>query len=115
MNFKPLIPVEGQNHDSSPDNLDVLLSAFFRSEMPSRWPAFQRSEQQAVPAGRRRSFLKRSRLALAASLALLVGGYWVLSGAMPSQGPLIRLFKPEAKRPALQQHNNQSAVHDAPR
>jgi len=62
------------------DDLDGLLSAFFRNELPSPWPEAPRVEETPVilrPAQARRSSL-RSRLALAASVALLVSGPWFL-------------------------------------
>jgi hypothetical protein len=63
----------------SKDNLDDLLRAFFQAEMPSPWPSLEAPEHQPVllpAAGRTWGMapLKRSRLALAASVALLVGG-----------------------------------------
>ena len=67
------------------DGLDRLLSDFFRSEMPDPWPEPELPEEQhtlslpARPAPHRRGLL-RSRFALAASIALLVGGSWLLSG-----------------------------------
>jgi len=63
------------------DDLDGLLSAFFRAELPSPWPEAPRMEETPVilrPAPARKSSL-RSRLALAASVALLVSGPWFLS------------------------------------
>jgi hypothetical protein len=68
------------------DGLDRLLSDFFRSEMPDPWPEPELPEQQPTlalpdrPIPRPRGLL-RSRFALAASVALLVGGSWLLSGA----------------------------------
>jgi len=67
------------------DDLDGLLSAFFRSEMPSPWPGSPVPEEAPVilrprPVQTRRSSF-RSRLALAASVALLISGSWLLSGS----------------------------------
>jgi hypothetical protein len=69
----------------SKDNLDDLLRAFFQAEMPSPWPTLEAPEHQPVllPATRRTwgmAPLKRSRLALAASVALLVGGSLFMAG-----------------------------------
>jgi len=76
-------------------NLDHVLEAFFRSEMPNPWPAFQPPLSRASrlpfpesPTPARLPFtapappprtsaggsLVRSRLALAASVAILIGG-----------------------------------------
>jgi hypothetical protein len=69
------------------DDLDGLLSAFFRAQMPHPWPESKSPDEQPLlplsaatrPAVRPRSAL-RSRLALAASVALFLAGPWVLSG-----------------------------------
>src|SRR4051812_17386359 len=87
------------------DDLDALLTAFFRKEMPAPWPAFRpplaradapppaSSNGRAHPApptigparprplGGPRSFW-RSRLALAASLVLLLGAAWFVPGLL---------------------------------
>lgn len=67
------------------DDLDGLLKSFFRSEMPNPWPDAPHAEEAPVilavgPMPKRRSFAS-SRFALAASVALLVGGAWLLGGA----------------------------------
>jgi len=66
----------------SGDDLDGLLSAYFRAEMPDPWPAVvvpeEAPELLPLPMPARRS-LFRSRLALAASVALLLVGPWMLS------------------------------------
>jgi len=68
------------------DDLDRLLSDFFNAELPSPWPEPKLSEEQPNPilsvpgrrpAPRRRSVV-RSRFALAASVALLLLGGWLL-------------------------------------
>lgn len=62
----------------SPDELDAMLRAFYRSEMPHPWP------EAACGRLRRdhgRSSWWNSRLALAASIALLLLGSLLLSGA----------------------------------
>src|SRR5262249_25292434 len=65
------------------DDVDRLLSDFFRAELPSPWPGAPVSDEQLLPLSarpiRRWSGL-RSRLALAASVALLLVGGWFLSG-----------------------------------
>ena len=67
-----------------PDELDALLHAFFRSEMPDPWPQLKAPvtvpaslEEKAPPSWWSRS---RSRFALAASVALLMLTCWWLSG-----------------------------------
>ncbi len=70
--------------DPSPDDLDRLLGAFFRAEVPSPWP--RPKALAAVPAApaRRARTLRQSRLALAASVAALLVGGWYLSARRPS-------------------------------
>jgi hypothetical protein len=75
------------------DELDGLLSAYFRAEMPNPWPAVAVPETSegskapvvldlpAEPAPQEPSWsLFRSRLALAASVALLIAGSFFLGG-----------------------------------
>ena len=70
--------------------LDGLLRTFFRSEMPDPWPGLKAPiEAKFPPARPRRWHSIRGKLALAASVALLMVGSWCLSGSTPdySQGP----------------------------
>jgi hypothetical protein len=74
---------------SRPGDLDAWLSAFFRSEMPDPWPSFQppaeRKAPPTLPAPRKapgRWPLFRSRLALAASVGLLVLSGLALPGRL---------------------------------
>jgi len=81
------------------DDLDQLLGDFFRSEMPDPWPAapVPLSRVLSLPPRPRswRLRLTRSRLALVASVAVLLGGALLLGGlspvppnsTMPSLGP----------------------------
>ncbi|MBL8797324.1 MAG: hypothetical protein JNM56_25710 [Planctomycetia bacterium] len=65
----------------TPDDLDGLLRSFFRSEMPDPWPTMKAPAAETPTLGWwSRS---RSRLALAASVALLLIGSWLLSGSAP--------------------------------
>jgi hypothetical protein len=82
-----LSPPTAANGHAGGDNLDDLLRAFFRAEMPSPWPKAPPTPSRPalrllpVPAAapRRPRVLTRSRLALAASVALMLGGAWFLS------------------------------------
>jgi len=92
-----------------PDDVDDLLRAFFKAQMPKSWPA------PDVPASRRAASLPvarpvkgwplmRSRLAVAASVALLVGGSLLLAEAFQGRpngpaGPTITNGKAEALNP----------------
>jgi hypothetical protein len=85
------------------DDLDGLLRAFFQAEMPHPWPALKAppSSHTAPPAPPRRS-LFRSRLALAASVALLVTGALALPGRFTGPtGGLGKLPPGEARRHPL--------------
>lgn len=66
---------------SEGEPLDALLGAFFRTEMPSPWPAFRRPARSRLSfdqaqASRRPAYA--GRLALAASVGLLFVGSWLL-------------------------------------
>jgi len=64
------------------DGLDRLIAAYFRAEMPANWPAAPQpwAEKPHVAADNHISPARRSRWALAASVAILIGGCWYLSG-----------------------------------
>jgi hypothetical protein len=71
-----------------PDDLDGLLRAFYRKEMPSRWPAPPVPPAPTLPYRRpnpSNRALFRSRLALAASVALLLLGSLFVGGKV---GPI---------------------------
>jgi hypothetical protein len=73
------------------DEIDRLLRAFYRAELPSPWPELK---LPALPAARpavRRSLLP-SRLALAASVLLLVLGSWLLADSF--RGYPLRTVEP---------------------
>jgi len=67
-------------HSQPGDELDGLLRKFFKSQLPHPWPAPQVpssvTPSQLRPASGRS--LTRSRWALAASVALLLFGSWLL-------------------------------------
>jgi hypothetical protein len=68
------------------DDLDGLLRAYFQAEMPDPWPSFEApAPRNGVlpfrrPQHTRRFNLWRSRLALAASILLLIAGALFLFG-----------------------------------
>jgi len=84
--------------DRSPNELDRLLQGFFREEMPEPWPAWSPPVAEPVaPAvlGRRRWVALRRRLAVAASVALILVTYLMLSWAFPGSSGSSRLpFEP---------------------
>lgn len=56
--------------------IDEALREFFHKEMPNPWPSWQRPPAPVSPPGRH---VWRSRLALAASVALLLLSHWTLT------------------------------------
>jgi hypothetical protein len=86
----------------SGDDLDGLLRAFYRAEMPHPWPELEPPAFTSVPSSRLAFWrgIKRSHLALAASVALLIGGSLLFSGKLPSisrvtEGPTTANRDPE--------------------
>jgi len=79
------------------DNLDNLLRSYFQAEMPNPWPTMEapaprRKVAPERPASRGFGTLVRSRLALAASVALLLTGPLFLSSALrDNSAPSARL------------------------
>jgi hypothetical protein len=72
------------------DDLDGLLRAFYRKEMPVRWPAAPVPPARTLPFRRPtpRGSLLRSRFALAASVALLVLGSLFASSKVAPDRPV---------------------------
>jgi hypothetical protein len=66
----------------SPDDLDRRLGAFFRGEVPTPWPTLRAPVRTPAPV-RGTGTLPAGRLALAASVAVLLVGGWLLSGRLP--------------------------------
>jgi hypothetical protein len=81
--------------NGAPDEVDRLLRAFYKAEMPEPWPAAPATAPRTVlPFGRplARRPLLRARLALAASVALIASGALLIprlfhDGGPASQGP----------------------------
>jgi hypothetical protein len=100
-----LAPPLSTGEGPPPDDVEVLLRAYFRSEMPDPWPAppLVRSIPALAPAGPIRSGSGRSRLALAASVALLVAGTLAVPHAtQPAAEPIeLRMLPGEATRVRL--------------
>lgn len=103
---------------TQPDDVDVLLRDWFQSQMPKPWPAspLSRGLRPTVLPFRRpepRYYRPmRSRLALAASVAVLALGGWLIAGRVstpPDAGPDLGPTKPEATelwRREWKQHRN---------
>src|SRR5256885_2034348 len=74
--------MSAMNENTSLAEVERRLRDFFQDEMPHPWPAAPRTE--SAPAARRGSGL---RLALAASVALVLAGYLALAGFFPRTVP----------------------------
>ena len=78
--------------EERPDELDRLLTAYFRSEVPSPWP------NAALALSNRR--LTQSRLMLAASIAALLVGSWLVTGKhLGPANPSVPIHEGAAKVP----------------
>jgi len=92
MNFVTRPPIDANGVGHGPDDLDEALFAFFRSEMPDPWPTMKPPSRissappvrlaPAAPIPSRRPWFRSPRFALAASVALLIGGYAIMSAAL---------------------------------
>jgi hypothetical protein len=63
-----------------PDEFDRVLTAYFRAEVPSPWPSPPTPETTRPVPVMRNQRLSHSRLVLAASIATLLLGTWLLTG-----------------------------------
>jgi hypothetical protein len=69
-----------------PEDLDAVLGAFFRSEVPKPWPVqlpVAHDTRRAKGPVQRTSFALSSRLSLAAAVAIFVIGYLTLASWFP--------------------------------
>lgn len=93
------------NTNASPDELDRLLSGYFKAQMQRPWPAAPvptQSEPAELVAVRNTTtaaspasdHTTRSRITLAASVAILLGSCWYLSNGL-EQG-----HRPAASKPS---------------
>jgi len=66
--------------NTPPEAVDRLLGDYFKAQMPARWPAAPRpGTKQTARSAPAVDTLTPARWALAASVALLIGGGWVVS------------------------------------
>ena len=71
----------------SDDRVDKMLRTFFREEMPDPWPVLKAPEMPApAPAVLRPWWKRTGRLALAASVGLMLVGYLTLASRFPRSG-----------------------------
>jgi hypothetical protein len=103
MNIVTRPPSDANGVGHAGDELDEVLSAYFRSQMPAPWPRLKLDSQRVRPAQpmlsvSRRPWFRSPRFALAASVALLIGGYALLSAALTAPVPdTDRIEQPSAK------------------
>lgn len=72
----------------APDSMDSLFAGYFRLEMPAVWPPPPIPVAARPTLANHRGGLPRSRLVLAASIASLLLGAWVVTGKLLGpQGP----------------------------
>ena len=78
-----------RNSNPSGDNLDRLFSAYFEAELPAKWPSAPRpwADKAQVKPAHPADPAERSRWALAASVAILLGGCWYLTGQLTDSKP----------------------------
>jgi len=76
--------------EDCPDNLDQVLRTYFRSEVPSPWPSLPTPGSTRVATAVRNHRLTQSRLMLAASIATLLIGSWLLTGLRLGSGNFVR-------------------------
>ena len=89
--------------EERPDEIDRLLTAYLRSEVPSPWPSLP-TPGTTQPAGPMRNRgLSKSRLVLAASITALLVGSWLLTkpvfNGSFSRGPGASVLEGAAKVP----------------
>jgi hypothetical protein len=82
MNFVVAPPNHRNDGVPEGDEIDQTLRAFFKAQMPDPWPSFEAPPSPSVLpfVPPQRSSALRRRLALAASVAVLAAGGWLLSG-----------------------------------
>jgi hypothetical protein len=87
INLRP--PVSPRSGQRPPEDLDGLLRAFMRSEMPDPWPAMPVLPEPLRVARPKtdRWFHPGSRFALAATLAACLVGTLTLASSFPTEAP----------------------------
>jgi hypothetical protein len=106
-------PVDPRGAGPGPHDLDGLLRAYFRAEMPDPWPVLRLPILGQPGRGRTRSS-GRSHLALAASVALLMGGTLWLAGTFPTTDSLLPEDSPASLTADTPQPENATASRKAP-
>jgi len=93
-------PTTERISEDCPDDLDRVLTAYFRSEVPSPWPGLANPGTTQPAAVVRSHRLSQSRLTLAASILALLLGSWLLTGQrLGPANPGVSLQEGTAKVP----------------
>jgi hypothetical protein len=102
-----------QNGRSSEDELEGMLRAYYKAELPNPWPSLEapaaRNDILPMRPPVRRFPMLRSRLALAACVAFLVAGPLALSSYF-SGAKTDTVAKPTSTEPS----DTATATHDLP-
>jgi hypothetical protein len=64
--------------------MDDLLHDYFQAEMPKPWPTFKAPKQARAKKSETLWSRYSGRVALAACIALLIAGYWSVTGDTPT-------------------------------
>ena len=116
-------PLINRSHFSpSDDELDGLLRSFFREELPHSWPALTPPAPAVVPLAAAPTLgLSRSRVALAASVALLLGGQaWLSHSFQEEETPTensaagLRTARPDVHGPKAHRNGSVPATAKNP-
>jgi len=86
MSLRDLHMLTLRNPGLPPEEVDTLLRSFFRAEMPDPWPVLKAPAEEPFRPERRSTSRwtgLRSRVALAASITLLMLGSWCFSARTP--------------------------------
>jgi hypothetical protein len=93
MNIVTRPPSDSNGVGHAGDDLDEVLSAYFKSQLPAAWPRPKLGEArrlrpaQPAPAPSRRAWFRSPRFALAASVALLIAASAILSAGLTAPAP----------------------------
>jgi hypothetical protein len=66
-------------------DIDGVLATYFKSQLPSPWPAWNAPPESNGLPQRRSSWLSYTRLAVAASVGVMLAAYLALAGFFPRE------------------------------
>lgn len=67
------------------EEIDGLLTTFFKAQLPNPWPSWQAPPAANGSLRRRSSWLSYTRLAVAASVGVMLAAYLALAGFFPRE------------------------------